>query len=120
MCKSRSIKETESTISIYLELRPVKPRMTSSLPNKNDFRIQLVVNNCLDSVIIDTGAQVSVCRTVQSKRWNMLDGMIPSEVKIKPYKSDPTPVHGQARYAHHHTQDPVNQYWQEKLHCNLV
>ena len=80
-------------------VRSVKPKMSSGVQNKNDFKAQLVVNNCLDSVIIDTGAQISVCGTVQARRWNMLENMIPSKVRIKPYKSTPIPVHGQARCA---------------------
>ena len=84
---------------IKASARSVKPRLSSSMQDKNDFKTQLAVNNCLDTVIIDTGAQVSVCGTVQAKKWNMLGKMIPSKVRIKPYKSTPIPVHGQARCA---------------------
>ncbi|CAB3989036.1 Hypothetical predicted protein [Paramuricea clavata] len=96
---------------IKTSARSVKPRLSSSMRDKNDFKTQLVVNNCLDTVIIDTGAQVSVCGTVQAKKWNMLGKMIPSKVRIKPYKSTPIPVHGQARCAVTFGQTSVPVMW---------
>ena len=47
----------------------------------------------------DTGAKVSVCGSSQARKWNILDRMVPSEVKLKPYNSSPIPVLGIARCA---------------------
>ncbi len=65
----------------------------------NDFRAPVVVNNSLASPIADTGAKVSVCGSVQANRWKLLDRMLPSEVKLKPYNSSPISVLGVARCA---------------------
>ncbi|ESP05193.1 hypothetical protein LOTGIDRAFT_152003 [Lottia gigantea] len=46
--------------------------------------------------IADTGACVSVCGTSQAKRWNLLDKLVSSKVRIKPYMSNPISVHGTA------------------------
>ena len=59
----------------------------------------LVINNRLDKVLADTGAKVCVAGTAQAKRWGILNRMVPSKVKLKPYKSEPIPVHGTARCA---------------------
>jgi hypothetical protein len=52
-----------------------------------DFKVQVVVNNKLGSVLADIGAKVSVCGINQARNWNLLDNMINTKVKIKPYKS---------------------------------
>ena len=49
--------------------------LRSPIQNKRDFKVQVVINNHLDSVIADTGARVSVCGTVQAKKWNLLNRM---------------------------------------------
>ena len=77
----------------------VKPKLTSQMGNKKDFRIQVIVNNSLDYVVADTGAHISVCGTSQAKKWNLLHKMVPSKKKIKPYNSDTIPVHGEAQCA---------------------
>ena len=42
----------------------VKPKLISRKNNKTDFKVQVVINNNLDIVVADTGARMSVCRTV--------------------------------------------------------
>ena len=74
-----------------------KPKFKANIENKNDFKVQLVINNHLDHVIADTGAYVSVCGTAQIKKWGMLDRLMPSKLKIKPYNSPAIPVYGEAR-----------------------
>ena len=74
-----------------------QPRLRSIL--KNDFHAQVIINNVLDRVLADTGAKVSVCGTVQAKKWGLLNKMTEVNVKIKPYRSDPIPVHGTSRCA---------------------
>ena len=64
-----------------------------------DFRAPVVVNNQVASPISDTGAKVSVCGTVQAKRWNLLSRMVPSQIRLKPYNSSPIPVLSVARCA---------------------
>ena len=59
-----------------------RPKLLSHAPKKNDFKVQVIVNNSLDSVIADTGARVSVCGTSQAQNWNLLDKVVPSSVKI--------------------------------------
>ena len=68
-------------------------------PKTSDFRATVIVNNCVGNPIADTGAKVSVCGTLQAKRWNLLGRMIPSTKKLKPYNSSPIPVLGTARCA---------------------
>ena len=74
-----------------------QPRLRSIL--KNDFHAQVIINNVLDLVLADTRAKVSVCGTVQAKKWGLLNKMTEVNVKIKPYRSDPIPVHGTSRCA---------------------
>ena len=62
-----------------------------------DFKVQLVINNNLDSVLADTGAKVSVCSYKQARKWNLLDRMTSTKVKIKPYKSQVIPAMGESR-----------------------
>ena len=76
----------------------VLPRMKAAR-QITDFRAPVVVNNSLASPISDTGAKVSVCGTVEAKRWNLLDRMVPSKIKLKPYKSAPIPIAGTATCA---------------------
>ena len=61
-----------------------------------DFHVQVVVNNKLGTVLADTGARVSVCGRKQAEKWNLLDRMTGTSVKIKPYKSAPIPAIGQS------------------------
>ena len=74
-----------------------QPRLRSIL--KNDFHAQVIINNVLDRVLADTGAKVSVCGTVQVKKWGLLNKMTEVNVKIKPYRSDLIPVHRTRRCA---------------------
>ena len=64
---------------------------------EDDFKVQLIVNNNLDSVLADTGAKVSVCSENQAKKWNLISKMTPTKVKIKPYKSTAIPAIGESR-----------------------
>ena len=83
------IKTTRST---------VKPRFISQR-NVKDFKVQVLINNNLDTVVADTGARISVCGTAQARKWGMLNKLVPSNVKIKPYNSPPIPVYGEVRCA---------------------
>ena len=75
----------------------VLPKLKSNL--SSDFRAPVVINNCYDKPLSDTGAKVSVCGTVQARKWNILNRMVPSNAKLKPYNSSPIPVLGIARCA---------------------
>lgn len=50
-------------------------------PNKDDFKVQLIINNHLDSVLADTGARVSVCGVNQARKWNLLEKMTSTHAK---------------------------------------
>ena len=63
---------------------------------KNDFKKNLLVNNHLVKILIDTGAKVSVCGEQQEKLWEIYDKMKPSFAKIHPYKYAPIKVTGTA------------------------
>ena len=63
----------------------------------SDFKVQAIVNNHLDRLVADTGARISVCGTSQASKWGILDRMVPSKLRIKPYKSEPISVFGEAR-----------------------
>ena len=88
------------TINIYQAETPKNKVLPSWRQNINsDFRATVVVNNTVSKPLADTGARVSVCGTVQAKRWNLLQRMVPSTVKLKPYNSSPIPVLGVSRCA---------------------
>jgi len=64
-----------------------------------DFKVKLIINNSMDTVLADTGAKVAVCSKKQAEKWNLLERMVPSHVKIKPYKSTSIPTIGESRCA---------------------
>ena len=47
---------------------PHQPRHTSQR-TKEDFKVQVIVNNSLATVLADTGASISVCGKKEAKRW---------------------------------------------------
>lgn len=63
--------------------------------HSTDFKVEVVINNTLGTVIIDTGAKVSVCSLQQAKKWKLTDKMFPSNTKFKSFNSDPINVEGQ-------------------------
>ena len=42
----------------------VKPKLISMINQKKNFKVQVIIDNSLDTVLADTGAHVSVCGTV--------------------------------------------------------
>lgn len=102
-CENDEDDDEEDCYSINLfrlkASRKVKPSLSSNISRKMDFKTEVVINNCLDTVIADTGARISVCGTVQAKKWDLLGKMTRSRTRIKPYKSPPLEVHGEARCA---------------------
>ena len=93
--------EEEETYSIFRVKKSetsVKPKLASAITD-SDFKVQVVINNALDTVIADTGVRVSICGTKQAQKWNLLSKLEPATTKIKPYNSVPIPVHGIARCA---------------------
>ena len=70
-----------------------------SLDPGSDFKVQVVINNRMDTILADTGAKVSVCGTKEAEKYGLLGQMYPSHHKIKPYKSEPISVKGVARCA---------------------
>ncbi|ESP03022.1 hypothetical protein LOTGIDRAFT_156980 [Lottia gigantea] len=85
----QNYEQAEDIFSINLfrvQTNKVQPKLLSSV----------IINNQLDHVVADTGACVSVCGTSQAKRWNLLDKLVSSKVRIKPYMSNPIAVHGNA------------------------
>ena len=85
--------------------------MQSSIQQKKDFKVQVVVDNHLEHVIADTGARVSVCGTTQTKKWDLTDRMVPTQTKIKRYKSTVIKVQGIAKCAVTFGQNPVPVEW---------
>ena len=73
-------------------------RVSESTDGK-EFKVQLMINNSLASVIADTGAKVSVCGEKEAKQWNLDKKIIKSNATIKPYKSPPLGLIGVARCA---------------------
>ena len=93
---------TNHTTSTYFALKDLKKSPHINLISrleKKDFKVQVIVNNNFGTVIADTGARVSVCGTKQAKSWSLLEQMIPTKTKIKPYNSKPIDVYGIARCA---------------------
>ena len=66
---------------------------------KEDFKVQVIVNNSLATVLADTGASISVCGKAEAKRWNLLSRMVKTQAKIKPYNSPPIPISGTTKCA---------------------
>ena len=52
-----------------------KPHLSSGIPNKQDFTVQVAINNHISTVIADTGAKINVCGNIQAKQWNLLGKM---------------------------------------------
>ena len=100
--KQESDTEEEEAYSINLfriqtSEHSVKPKMSSRMQSKQDFKVQVVINNTLDTVVADTGARISVCGTAEANKWGILGKMTKSKKKIKPYNSTPRAVYGEAR-----------------------
>lgn len=68
-------------------------------PLGSDFNVELIVNNTFDKILADTGAKISVCGVKEAKKWNILNKMVPANVKLKPYNSLPISVLGVSRCA---------------------
>ena len=89
--------------------------------NQGDFKTILVINNCLDVVLADTGAHVSVCSLQDAKNWGIFSKMVKRKAKIKPYNSPAIPVSGIAGCAVANNSRSVPVLWNiidEK--CELV
>ena len=84
--------------------------MQSNIQQKKYFKVQVVVNNHLEYVIADTGARVSACGATEAKKWDLIDRMVPTQTKIKPYNSAVT-AQGIARCAVTFGQNSVPAEW---------
>ena len=93
-----SIEETTEMDTCQLNIWNIQ--LSNNLPKftavKNDFKKNLLVNNRLVKILIDTGAKVSVCGEQQAKLWGIYDKMKPSFAKIHPYNSTLIKVTGTA------------------------
>ena len=54
---------------------------------KNNFKKNLLVNDSLVKILIDTRAKTYVCGKQQAKLWGIYDKMKPPFAKIHPYNS---------------------------------
>ena len=107
MCRSKTVNQVdhedekpEPDDGIWsVNLFRIKTSTTPSMQSHHDFKVEVIVNNSLVSLIADTGARISVCSMREAEKWGILPKMIPSKAKIKPYNSDPIPVQGVARCA---------------------
>ena len=63
-------------------------------PPEGNYKVQVMINNHLDHVLADTGANVSVCGKDLARKWDLLDRKCETRVKIKPYKSEVIPTMG--------------------------
>ena len=68
-----------------------------SKSGNHEFTVEVVVNGSITSVTADTGARVSVCGKHEAKRWNLLEKIMPTAVRIKPYNSPAVATEGMAR-----------------------
>ena len=62
-----------------------------------DFKVEVMVNGTITNVTADTGAKVSVCGKIQAEKWNLIQKIVPTSVKIKPYNSPAVSAVGVAR-----------------------
>ena len=60
-----------------------------------NFKVEVVTNNTLGTIIIDTGSKIRICSLQQVKKWKSFDKMFPLNTKLKPLNSDPIKVEGQ-------------------------
>ena len=72
-------------------------KFVTNKKGSKDFKVEVVINGAIATVTADTGARVSVCGKVQAQRWNLLQRMVPTSVRIKPYNSPAVPTKGMAR-----------------------
>lgn len=87
--------DESSEESLYnVNIFRVASTMKDSSSKSCDFKVQVLINSSLDTVLADTGAKVSVCGLETAKHWNLLDRMVKTGVKIKPYKSKAIPAIG--------------------------
>ena len=70
-------------------LYSVKPKQISMINQKKNFKVQVIINNSLDTLLADTGTHVSVCGIIQAKKWNLLSMMVPSNCTAKPNIQQP-------------------------------
>ena len=47
----------------------------SKTHNNNEFKVEVIGNSTLTTVIADTGAKVSVCSLRQAKKWKLTEKM---------------------------------------------
>ena len=66
---------------------------------KNDFKVQVIVNNRLHTVLADTGASISVCGRKEAEKCDLEKKMVKSNARIKHYNSQVIPILGVARCA---------------------
>ena len=86
MDQDEAVDETVYNINIF--------RISTASNKADDFKVQLLINNNLDTVLADTGAGVSVCGMTTARKWNLVDRMTKTNVRIKPYKSNAIPAVG--------------------------
>ena len=80
--------------------------------DSDDFIAEVLINNTIGKVLIDTGAKVSACGLHHAKQWGLIEKMYRTTHKIKPYNSPPLPVIGisQCAVTHGKTSIPVKWY----------
>ena len=61
--------------------------VTDEMNTETDFDVGVIVNKSFSKVLADTGAKISVCSAAQARKWDILNRIVPSNVKVKPYKS---------------------------------
>ena len=97
VCRERPVKavqyqtEQEDSVNeqVYsVNIFRVREALMEPKGRSNDFKVQLLINNQLDTLLADTGAGISVCGMATASKWNLLDRMTDTKVKIKPYNSD--------------------------------
>ena len=91
VCRSKNVKELSINRSeeedehiFNINLFRIS-HVRNNLNEKDDFKVQVVVNNNLCSVLADTGAKISVCGIKEARKWKLLEKMVDTKVKIKPY-----------------------------------
>ena len=71
---STEVSDSEDTSVYNVNIFRLQKREAerAEICNNDDFNVQLVINNHLDSVLADTGAKVSVCSLKQAKKWDLV------------------------------------------------
>ena len=73
----KDVEDKVYNVNLFRISRANLTSQNSKTHNNNEFKVEVIVNNTLRTVIPDTGAKVSVCSLRQAKTWKLTEKMFP-------------------------------------------